>query len=156
MNQKQIHVPVLAVDLSHALATLAVRRVGAAARGQDLGRDEDVFARDAGLADRLADFGLVLVELRRVDVAVAGAEGRQARLDALAAVRSVDAETEARDLDGAVGEGEEVGEGHFSGGGHGGGLGGLWLLGLEGVGEDFVVRVDVSVWSMGLSFCSMA
>ena len=109
VNQKQIHIPLLAVDLGHALPTLPVRGVGAAARGEDLGRDEDVFARDAGLADGVPDFGFVLVVLRRVDVAVAGAQGGQARFRALRAVRLVDAEAEAGDPDGAVGEGEEVG-----------------------------------------------
>lgn len=109
VNQKQIHIPPLAVDLRHALPTLPVRGLGAAARGQDLGGDEDVLARDAGLADGVADFGFVLVVLRRVDVTVAGAQGGQARFGALRAVRLVDAEAEAGDLDGAVGEGEEVG-----------------------------------------------
>lgn len=88
VHQKQIHVPLRArVDLLDALQRPLVRLALAEPRVADLGRDEDVGARQAGLSQGGAHLGLVLVQLRRVDVSVACRERAQARR---CGVRSVD------------------------------------------------------------------
>ena len=55
--------------------------------------DVDLVARDAGLTDGFADFGLVAVDLAGVDVSVSGLEGGQAGLDGLFGWGVPDAET---------------------------------------------------------------
>ena len=143
VDQETIHIPAigfLAADPVHAVATLLQRLGETPCGGEDLGRDEDVGARGhagrrrlvVAAAHRGADFGLVAVELRRVDVAVADAEGGRARGDALRGRGLVDAEAEARDLRGAFGHVQLVGDGEFAlgrhvgGGGVGGARGGGW------------------------------
>ena len=159
VDQEQVHEPPLArVELRDAVDAALVRLLRAARRGEDLGREEDVSARQAGLPQRLADLGLVLVVLRRVDVAVAVRERVQARGHAHGRRREVDAEAQAGDPDGGVGEGEDVREGEFRGhvGGGGGGGGGVRGVvgfcggaafggGLVGGGEGFVVGRDLPV-----------
>ncbi|MCY1382065.1 hypothetical protein D9M69_700470 [compost metagenome] len=49
--------------------------------GPDLGGDEDLVARHAALGDGLADLGFVLIDLRRVDQAVAEFEAGLDRVD---------------------------------------------------------------------------
>ena len=107
--QEQIHIPIptiTTINLPHALHTLPVALLHAARRSEDLGRGEDLASRQSGFADGRAHFGLVGVELSGVDVAVAGGEGGQAGLDAEVGWGLVDAETEARDGEGGVGEGD--------------------------------------------------
>ena len=67
------------------------RVVGAGVVRVEFGRDDDVVAVDAarareGVRQRLADERLVVVHLRRVDVAVAGVESRLYGRDTLVAV----------------------------------------------------------------------
>ncbi len=78
----------------------ARRRVrGFFVRGKELGRDEDLVARDAALADALPDALLVAVRLRGIDVSIAELERPANSVHAFAAVRHLpDAEPEQRDF----------------------------------------------------------
>jgi hypothetical protein len=67
------------------------------------------------LTKSLAHFNLVAIELRRVDVAVAGAEGVQAGFDGGLGVGLVDPEAEAGDFEGGIGERKEVCYSEFGG-----------------------------------------
>ena len=152
------------VQLRHAVRASPVRLLRAARRREDLGCEEDVLPPETGFPHRGADLGLVLVVLRRVDVAVAVPQRVQARGHAHALGGQVDPEAEAGDPHGGVREREHVRDGEF--GGHGVGGAGGWVLwgvvgfgssaafegGLEGGGEGFVVGRDlpmrVSGWSL--------
>lgn len=113
MNQEQIHIPTRAPNLLHTRQQLVIRRLGAPRWTEDLGRCEDLGAREPGLLDCGADLLFVRVELGCVDVAVTGLEGSEAGLHALGVGGAVDAEPEAGDLGGGVGEGEEICDGVF-------------------------------------------
>lgn len=78
MDQEQIHIPILAVDLRHTLVAFLIRRVGTSTRREDFRSDKHFLPWDTRLAHGFADLALVAVELRRVDMAVAGLQGRQA------------------------------------------------------------------------------
>ena len=82
MYQKQIHISVFSIQLLHALCDHLVRRIDIAAGEQDLGRDEELVARNLGFADSAPDGGLVGVVDCGVDVAVAGLKGFEAGFDA--------------------------------------------------------------------------
>lgn len=83
---------------------------------------------------------------------VASFESCKARLDADVGRRLVDAETEAGNLDGGVGEREEVCDGELGGGHIGLGIGSVvcfsfrsaFVCRLELGGQRLVVRMDVS------------
>lgn len=76
VDQKQIDVSFLArIQRLDAAQAALVAALHAALRGQDLGRDEELGARNARGAHCGADGGFVAVVLRRVDVPVASGEG---------------------------------------------------------------------------------
>ena len=89
------------VDLCHAQLGQRFLHRGHGARvapiaQPQLGGDEDCVARDARVGDRAADVLLVAIDLRRVHVAVAGAQCGQHGLVALAVrAGAIDAETKA-------------------------------------------------------------
>lgn len=82
MNQKQIHIPFLPANQLHAVKALLIRFLGAARRGKYLGGEEDLVARDSGLAHGVAHLRFVGVELRAVDVTVADFERGETGLEA--------------------------------------------------------------------------
>ena len=123
VDQEQIHIAALArINLGHAIHALAVTLLHAARRREDLGRQKHLVPPNAGLPHRFPHFDLVAVVLCRVDVTVAVPEGVQARGHTGGGWGLVDAETEAGDLDGGVGQGQEVGKSEFDGRGHAGGV----------------------------------
>jgi hypothetical protein len=77
----------------------------------ELGGHEDLLARDAGVADALADALLVPVHLGGVDVPVTDLQGGLHRLRGLLRLDLVDAEAELRDLH-AVVQGDRGHGGH--------------------------------------------
>lgn len=105
VDEEEVHVAASAgagagvVDLVDALQAGAVVLVGRARHLEDLGGDEDVGAGEAGLAEGLADLGLVLVVLGSVDVAVARLEGGEAGGEGAGRGREVGAQAELGDLD---------------------------------------------------------
>lgn len=113
MNQEQIHISPRPPNLLHTRQQFVIRPLDAARGTEDLGRYEDLGAREPGLLDCGADLLFVRVELGCVDVAVAGLEGSEAGLHALGVGGAVDAEAEAGELGGGVGEGQEVCDGVF-------------------------------------------
>ena len=115
MYQKAIDIPLRPVNLVHTVGALLQRLRKAASSRKDLGRDEDVAALEARLPDCGADFSFIAIKLRRVDVAVADLQRRGARFDALGRGGSVDAEAQTRDLGGAFGHMQLVGDGEFGG-----------------------------------------
>lgn len=108
VNQKEIHVSILAANLLNTREQFAVGSFGRPGRTQGLGRDEDLAARDPRFLNRLPNLCLVRVELGRVDVSVSGLQGLQGRLHALAAGGAVDAESETGDLYRRIREGEVI------------------------------------------------
>src|SRR5579872_1606323 len=69
-----------------------------------LGRDEELSARKAAVAHRLADIGLIVVKSRRIDMAITELQRRGDRVPRLAAGgHEIDAEPDARHLQ-AIGE----------------------------------------------------
>lgn len=105
MNQKQIDVSARSTNLLHAGHQLVVGLLGRTGGAQNLSRHEDLVAWEARGAQGLADFALIAVELRGVDVSVSHFQGLEDGLDALGGWRTVDAKAEARDAHGGVGEG---------------------------------------------------
>lgn len=129
VDQEEVHVAVVPrVDGRDAVEAFRVRLVDGAGRGEDFGGEEDFAARDAGLAHRFAHLALVLVELRRVDVAVAGAQGGEAGGDADVGRGAVDAEAEAGHGVRGVEDGDGGLQGELCGGGHGVGGGGVFTV----------------------------
>ena len=117
MNQKQIHISILPTDFLNTPQHLVIRSLRRTSGAQDLGRREDLTPRNPGFLNRLADFGLVGVELRRVDMSVSGLQGCLGGLDTLSGWGAIDAETETGDLDWRAREREEVCDcvvGHFA------------------------------------------
>lgn len=78
VDQEQVDVAVLAGELLDALQDALVCGLDVAPGAEDLGRQVDVLALKAGFAQCLPDLLLVCVVLRRVDVAVAGFQRREA------------------------------------------------------------------------------
>lgn len=118
VDQEEVDVAVLACELLDALLDARIRRRDVAARAEDLGRQVNVLALQAGFAQCLPDLLLVGVVLRRVDVAVPGFQCCEAGFDAGFGWRLVDAEAELGDLVGRVGEGESRGQAELRHGGH--------------------------------------
>jgi hypothetical protein len=104
VNEKQVHVVMLftsrRIELAYALEAFCVALVDGPRGGEDLGGDEDVLARDAGLLQRKADFSFISVDLSCVDVTVARLESREAGLDAETRRGVVYTEAEEGDFDG--------------------------------------------------------
>jgi len=115
--QEQIHIPTLPSPFNflNTLGALLVRRPRRTSRRHYLSGKKDFGPFEAGLAKSPAHFNLVAIELRRVDVAVAGAEGVQAGFDGGLGVGLVDSEAEAGDFEGGIGERKEVCYGEFGG-----------------------------------------
>src|SRR5580698_5073421 len=103
--QEAIHIAACPIDLLHAVEALLDRLCRASACGEDFGCDEDVGALEAGLAHRSPnpDLGLVVVVLRRVNVAVARFEGGGAQGNALTRRRLVHTESKSGYLRGTFG-----------------------------------------------------
>ena len=120
--QEAIHIAIWPVDLPHAVEALLDRLCRASACGKDFGCDEDVGALEARLTHRSPnpDLGLVVVVLRRVNVAVARFEGGGAQRNALTRRGLVDTKSKPGDLRGAFGHLQFVGDGEFGRRGCGG------------------------------------
>ena len=113
MDQEQVHKATVAGNLPHAIEELLIRRLWRPGRAHDLGGDEDFFAGEPGFSHRVADFALVGVELRRVDVTIAGPERLQAGWHTFVCRRAVDAESQTRNLHLGVWKRERVCEGEL-------------------------------------------
>lgn len=100
VDHKQINITPLRIHLLDTLDAFPVAILDRPRWNEDLGGDEDVLAGQTRLLQRLADLGLILVELGAVDVSVAGFQCDLAGLDALVAEGLVDAESELGQLDG--------------------------------------------------------
>lgn len=94
VNEEQVNVLSLGVDFPDAVQAALVGLLRGAARVQNLGGEENILARDAALLDCVADFLLILVELRGVDVPVTVIQGRETGLHADVCERLVDTETQ--------------------------------------------------------------
>jgi hypothetical protein len=121
VNQEKIHIPILAIQLLHALNDRVICRVDVLSRRQYLAREVDVRAQDLGIFERTTDGGLVVVILRGVDVAIACTEGFDARLHAGWRGRLVDTEADLWNLELGVRERESGGDAEL--GWHSGGAG---------------------------------
>ena len=152
MYEKEINITLIPVDLVHAIQAFLVGPLRTATGAQNFGGEEEFVARYAGLSRRFTHFRLILVILSGVYVAVSGLEGCEARLDAEVGGGLIDAKTKAGNLDGGVGEREEICQGEFGGRHGGGGLGivicfsvcSAFICGLELGGQRLVVRMDMS------------
>jgi len=113
--QEAIHIAIFPVDLLHAVEALLDRLCKAAACGEDFGCDEDVGALETRLAHCSPDpdLGLVIVVLRRVNVAVAHFEGGGAQGNTLTRRGLVDTESKPGDLLGAFGHLQLVADAEF-------------------------------------------
>src|SRR5579864_6641505 len=72
---------------------------GAQVTGRHLGREKNVLAGDAAVADRAPDLGFIAVDLRRIDMAIAELERLARRRVGARARHRPGAEAERRDLD---------------------------------------------------------
>jgi len=120
--QEAIHIAICPVDLLHADEALLDRLCKASACGEDFGCDEDVGALETRLAHRSPDpvLGIIVVVLRRVNMAVARFEGGGAQGNALTRRGLVDTESKPGNLRGAFGHLQLVGDGEFGRNGCGG------------------------------------
>jgi hypothetical protein len=99
----QVQIEHVEAELLHAGVERPQRRVVALVGVPQLGGDEQLVARDVGGGDRLAHLGLVAVDRRGVDVAVAELERLRDRVRRVGRRDLEDTEAELRDRD-AVGE----------------------------------------------------
>lgn len=91
-DEEQIHESVLSgINFLDALHRADMSLALAEAWIADLGRDKQVLARQAALLQRLFPLGLVVLNLRRVDVSVSGSYGTEACIGAVGSVNLIDA-----------------------------------------------------------------